>query len=220
MAELDNPDLIARISYNMLDYRVSTGTIVLVIYEYLITFGAEVQLFWGRDITGASILFFVNRYMRLIYVLFDLRSLNSPFITTAPVYVIRDVIVRAPLTSSNDTRCASYEYTVKILVVLDYIPWVVVEMLLRHPRGNALERLQEPGGRKVARLLEQSLEAMHDVFSIGSHKERVTEILGRVRNGARRGTAFVIGCLGENFWIAWTSARQREAALRGSSRTG
>ena len=43
-----------------------------VVYEYLVTFSNEVQLFWGRDITGASILFFINRYMMLFYAIFSL----------------------------------------------------------------------------------------------------------------------------------------------------
>ncbi|PIL30323.1 hypothetical protein GSI_07507 [Ganoderma sinense ZZ0214-1] len=58
-----------------LDFPMSTDLympVVLVLYEYLVTFSAEVQLFWRRDITGASILFFVNRYMMLSYVLISL----------------------------------------------------------------------------------------------------------------------------------------------------
>ena len=50
---------------------------VLVIYEYLITLGPEVRLFWRREITGASILFFVNRYVVLFYNLFILAGYSS-----------------------------------------------------------------------------------------------------------------------------------------------
>ena len=46
--------------------------VVLVIYEYLVTFSTEVQLFWAGEVTGASVLFFVNRYMLLVYTLFAL----------------------------------------------------------------------------------------------------------------------------------------------------
>ncbi|KAM5541338.1 hypothetical protein V8D89_004892 [Ganoderma adspersum] len=98
----------------MADTRISIGVIALVIYEYLVTFGTEVQLFWGREVTGASVLFFVNRYMRLFYVLSALRSYRSPFITTTLV-------------------CASYEYTLKILGFLDYIPWAGNYILRSHP---------------------------------------------------------------------------------------
>ena len=56
------------LSFNTLfaDLRNCTA---LVVFEYIITFGTEVQLFWGRRVTGASILFFINRYMRLAYAL-------------------------------------------------------------------------------------------------------------------------------------------------------
>ena len=44
-------------------------------YEYLITVGAEVELFWRRKITGASVLFLANRYLVLFYNLSLLRDL-------------------------------------------------------------------------------------------------------------------------------------------------
>ncbi|KAM5536323.1 hypothetical protein V8D89_010015, partial [Ganoderma adspersum] len=77
----------------------------LVVYEYLVTIGNEVQLFWGREITGASILFFVNRYMMLFYVLFSLRD------------------SRTLLTLTNDASCGQYVYTLKTFSILYYIPW-------------------------------------------------------------------------------------------------
>ncbi|PIL30411.1 hypothetical protein GSI_07597 [Ganoderma sinense ZZ0214-1] len=47
---------------------------VVVLYEYVITFGVEVDLFWGKEITGASIVFFLNRYLVLAYYLVQLRA--------------------------------------------------------------------------------------------------------------------------------------------------
>ena len=44
--------------------------VVLVIYEYLVTFSTEIQLFWAGEVTGASVLFFFNRYIQLV---------NTPF---------------------------------------------------------------------------------------------------------------------------------------------
>ncbi|KAI0676125.1 hypothetical protein C8Q78DRAFT_1075057 [Trametes maxima] len=46
-------------------YLSSAGS-TLVLYDFLITFGEEVRLFWGRKFTGASLLFFVNRYWTLL----------------------------------------------------------------------------------------------------------------------------------------------------------
>ncbi|PIL30387.1 hypothetical protein GSI_07572 [Ganoderma sinense ZZ0214-1] len=50
------------------------ATMVVVLYEYVITFGVEVDLFWGKEITGASIVFFLNRYFVLVYHLVQLPS--------------------------------------------------------------------------------------------------------------------------------------------------
>ena len=39
----------------------------LIFYEYIITFGQEVELFWRGKLTGAVILFMANRYFSLGY---------------------------------------------------------------------------------------------------------------------------------------------------------
>ncbi|KAI0765607.1 hypothetical protein BD413DRAFT_574050 [Trametes elegans] len=41
----------------------------LLVYEYLITLDREVALFWRRRVTGASVLFFTNRYLVLVVYL-------------------------------------------------------------------------------------------------------------------------------------------------------
>ena len=61
--------------------------VALIIYEYLVTFSTEVQLFWAGGVTGASVLFFVNRYMQLVYTLFFLLQF-SPIIHTMSVSLI------------------------------------------------------------------------------------------------------------------------------------
>ena len=58
--------------------------VALVIYEYLVTFSTEVQLFWAREVTGASVLFFANRYILLVYTLLALFQL-LPVINTVAV---------------------------------------------------------------------------------------------------------------------------------------
>ena len=45
-------------------------------YDYIITFGQEIELFWTMNITGATVLFFANRYITL---LFDIMGLVEPF---------------------------------------------------------------------------------------------------------------------------------------------
>ena len=44
----------------------STTVQALLLYEYLVTFDQEVELFWKRSFTGASALFFLNRYFTII----------------------------------------------------------------------------------------------------------------------------------------------------------
>ncbi len=41
-------------------------------YEYMITFGREVELFWTGRLTGAAILFFFNRYLSLVVDVYGL----------------------------------------------------------------------------------------------------------------------------------------------------
>ena len=54
--------------------------LVLVLYEYIITFGIEVDLFWGKDMTGASVIFFLNRYLMLAYNLVkSFKVYQTPF---------------------------------------------------------------------------------------------------------------------------------------------
>ncbi|KAI0329488.1 hypothetical protein GY45DRAFT_1371562 [Cubamyces sp. BRFM 1775] len=44
---------------------------VMVFYEYIVTFSDEVNLFWKRQMSSASIIFFLNRYLTLLGYLLD-----------------------------------------------------------------------------------------------------------------------------------------------------
>ena len=45
-------------------------TSVLIFFEYLLIFDQEVRLFWGKKLTGAVALFFVNRYTTILYTIY------------------------------------------------------------------------------------------------------------------------------------------------------
>ena len=45
---------------------------VLLFYDYILTFDKEVGLFWKKRISGASLLFFCNRYLTLLTQMFDM----------------------------------------------------------------------------------------------------------------------------------------------------
>ena len=49
-------------------YHLTTSA--LIFFEYLLTFDQEVRLFWGKKLTGAVALFFVNRYTTIIYTIY------------------------------------------------------------------------------------------------------------------------------------------------------
>ena len=42
------------------------GSPALILYDYLLTFDAEVKYFWSTKVTGASVLFIANRYLNLV----------------------------------------------------------------------------------------------------------------------------------------------------------
>ncbi|KAI0740442.1 hypothetical protein C8Q76DRAFT_567637, partial [Earliella scabrosa] len=48
----------------------------LLLSEYLVTFPDEVEFFWSKKWTGATALFFMNRYVSLLYPIFNSRSME------------------------------------------------------------------------------------------------------------------------------------------------
>ena len=52
--------------------RALTKLAGVFIYDYVLTFVQEVQLIWHRRITGATVLFVLNRYLTLMIVLMSL----------------------------------------------------------------------------------------------------------------------------------------------------
>ena len=59
-------------------------TPALIFFEYFLTIGQEVTLFWGKKLTGAVALFFANRYTTILYTLFLIISSLVPAIAQAP----------------------------------------------------------------------------------------------------------------------------------------
>ncbi|RPD53395.1 hypothetical protein L227DRAFT_658285 [Lentinus tigrinus ALCF2SS1-6] len=75
--EPDTTAIAEAIASAIANYCVIAG-IVFLLYEYSITFGREVDLFWTRRFTGATALFLANKYITLLNHLIDL-SLFIPF---------------------------------------------------------------------------------------------------------------------------------------------
>ena len=62
------------------DIRIIRNHLVLVAYDYLLTFGSETTFFWKpRQFNGAAILFLFNRYLTLAVQILDCVPLPSSF---------------------------------------------------------------------------------------------------------------------------------------------
>ncbi len=48
--------------------KLGTRRLAMFWYEYIITLDREINLFWNKKITGATVLFLVNRYSTLFYM--------------------------------------------------------------------------------------------------------------------------------------------------------
>ena len=47
---------------------------MVFLYDSLITTGEEVRCFWGRKVTGAAILFWLNKYLTALYFILNFGS--------------------------------------------------------------------------------------------------------------------------------------------------
>ncbi|EIW58665.1 uncharacterized protein TRAVEDRAFT_47807 [Trametes versicolor FP-101664 SS1] len=93
-------------------------------FEYLVTFDREVELFWKRKFTGASVLFLLNRYLPLLTVILDL-SQSTPMSDRryADICFVRIGAV------DRIHSCASFVKLTAIVSVLQYIPWAAFSTL-------------------------------------------------------------------------------------------
>ncbi|KAI0773960.1 hypothetical protein C8Q74DRAFT_1267578 [Fomes fomentarius] len=66
-----NASIIAEYQGLLTESYVGYAALVLLLCEHIATFPAEVYLFWRKGWTGASVLFFLNRYTSLLYNLVD-----------------------------------------------------------------------------------------------------------------------------------------------------
>ncbi|KAI0689455.1 hypothetical protein C8T65DRAFT_817740 [Cerioporus squamosus] len=80
----------------------SIAVSVIVMYEYCITIGQEVRLFWGKKITGAAVLFFFNRYLVLLY--------NIDILANSNILV-------------SDVVCSRLVQSNRALQIAQYLPW-------------------------------------------------------------------------------------------------
>lgn len=73
-------------SYNKLTH--GGRSVALLVYDYLLTFGREVELYWKMKPTGASVLFAFNRYLTIVYAVSVGVAALSAFEWTNTVYSV------------------------------------------------------------------------------------------------------------------------------------
>ncbi|KAI0325604.1 hypothetical protein GY45DRAFT_1260579 [Cubamyces sp. BRFM 1775] len=66
--------IIADRSFFRIDDSAQFAQSALIFHEYLITLDSEFRLIWGRRATGANVLFFLNRYIMVFYIVVVLAS--------------------------------------------------------------------------------------------------------------------------------------------------
>ncbi|KAI0754063.1 hypothetical protein C8Q80DRAFT_1265773 [Daedaleopsis nitida] len=94
----------------------------LVIYEYIITFGREVELFWHGRFTGAAALFYFNRYLNVVSNFYGLMQ-NVQTRDAVDCFVVLQ-------------NCPGIAVSSKVFSVLQYFPYAVFSGL----RAFALTR--------------------------------------------------------------------------------
>ncbi|RPD54512.1 hypothetical protein L226DRAFT_515902 [Lentinus tigrinus ALCF2SS1-7] len=94
------------------------AALAFVVFEYLITFGEEVNFFWRRKFTGATLLFFFNRY--LVLLLYTMNISGSASL------------------SKSDKGCALYGLETFALGVIQYVPWAAFSGLRAYALSSRL----------------------------------------------------------------------------------
>ena len=58
---------------------------VVLLYDYCLTFIQEIELFWMSAWTGAAVLFFMNRYITLVFKIYAFLSFAPALFTSDAV---------------------------------------------------------------------------------------------------------------------------------------
>ncbi|KAI0334642.1 hypothetical protein GY45DRAFT_1343340 [Cubamyces sp. BRFM 1775] len=99
----ENAEIIAFYESLFVNTCCPIAVLAFLTYEYLITFDREVALFWWRKPTGASVLFFTNRYLPLLINVLNL-----------------SISVRI---------CNDYVKALQTIEILQYLPWAAFSAL-------------------------------------------------------------------------------------------
>ncbi|RPD60550.1 hypothetical protein L227DRAFT_575166 [Lentinus tigrinus ALCF2SS1-6] len=93
----------------------------LIFFEHILTFGDEVEVFWKRKFTGATVMFLLNRYLILVSYILELASVWIKSDYVKPMHLYRCMV---------DVRITDVFYYAL------YIPWAVFAALRAYALSN------------------------------------------------------------------------------------
>ncbi|KAI0338611.1 hypothetical protein BDW22DRAFT_1432407 [Trametopsis cervina] len=118
---------------------ICSATAALALFDYLLTFSDEIEMVWQRPFTGASVIFMLNRYMCLVFIVplgilietrtflsrYSLFSYAQPFCRNCNIYYVGHSIVFFALRAY-----AIWMFSRKILclVLMAYVPALVLHL--------------------------------------------------------------------------------------------
>ncbi|TBU26484.1 hypothetical protein BD311DRAFT_667451 [Dichomitus squalens] len=111
MAAMEAAQIITLVAESTISNYISLAITSLLAYEWVIGLGKEVNLFWREKVTGATVLFLLNRYAPLVYML---SSYSGSMAVTDKVAV---------------ESCNASVMTSFALDNLQYVPWALFSSL-------------------------------------------------------------------------------------------
>ncbi|KAI1791865.1 hypothetical protein LXA43DRAFT_1061116 [Ganoderma leucocontextum] len=105
------------------------AVVAFLAYEHLITFETEVTLFWKKQFTGASLLFFVNRYLTIAWAV---ATAASPYYSSPQVGYKLSPVLDDLAPDSHPHRARGLQSVEGFL----YFPWAVFSALRVYALGR------------------------------------------------------------------------------------
>ncbi|KAH9855446.1 hypothetical protein C2E23DRAFT_901346 [Lenzites betulinus] len=169
------------------------GVIALLVYEYVITFGMEVGLFWRRKITGATILFLVIRYVALLNYGF-LGALTFAPISEQWLMVLHDISgTNLPILGCGALEDITLRQTVIFVVTLNtiHLSLTLISIVTPLQQSSFIISLTEP---ITAILIMRFLLALQSA----NHAPMGRDTLSGTDHGTLRFTSIVFGSIGDS----------------------
>ncbi|KAI0738647.1 hypothetical protein C8Q80DRAFT_1124768 [Daedaleopsis nitida] len=103
----DAADSIATLQSYRIENHCSNAAYAFLLYEHIITLGQEVELFWRRNLNGATVLFCANRFL-----VFSFYTMNM-----------------VSYLHMSDESCVMFAKGINVINILLYLPWALFSAL-------------------------------------------------------------------------------------------